>query len=86
MYGVAVPAGFINLLRSQEEFFPTPANQGSDFARIVSSGQFKRIYGLLEKTEGTVVFGGAKQCEEATKYIAPTLVADCKETDSLMSE
>jgi hypothetical protein len=71
---------------SQAEFFPTAPHETPDFARIVSPGHFNRIRGLLEKTEGTVVFGGADQCQEAIKYIAPSLVADCSGDDSLMSE
>ena len=53
-------------------------------AKMVSAGAFKRVYSLLERTKGTVVFGG--QTDEATKAIAPTVVKDCTFEDSLMSE
>jgi acyl-CoA reductase-like NAD-dependent aldehyde dehydrogenase len=50
----------------------------------VTPQAFKRVKGLLDNTKGKVVLGG--QTDEATKYIAPTVVKDVSGDDSLMSE
>ncbi len=52
--------------------------------KMINEQAFKRVSGLLEKTRGTVVFGG--QMDEATKAIAPTIVKDVSFDDPLMSE
>jgi aldehyde dehydrogenase (NAD+) len=44
------------------------------------------VTSLLEKSEGHVIFGGLQDAIEAEKYVPPTLVADVKFEDSLMSE
>jgi len=61
-----------------------PVDAPGNFARLATPQAFARIKGLLDRTEGTVVVGG--QTDEATKFIAPTIVADVKPGDSLMSE
>ncbi|KNZ72494.1 Aldehyde dehydrogenase family 3 member B1 [Termitomyces sp. J132] len=69
-----------------KSFYPESA-QPSDpdtFSRIVTPQAWKRIKGLIDNTKGTVVVGG--EMDEATKFIAPTIVRDVKADDSLMSE
>ncbi|KAJ7137785.1 aldehyde dehydrogenase [Mycena epipterygia] len=62
-------------------FFPdTPQN----ITKLITHQAFKRVNALLQATEGTIVCGG--DTNEAKKFIAPTIVKDVKETDSLMSE
>jgi aldehyde dehydrogenase (NAD+)/aldehyde dehydrogenase (NAD(P)+) len=43
-----------------------------------------RIKGLLDRTEGEIVYGGSTNAE--TKFIEPTLVTGVKGNDSLMGE
>ena len=43
-----------------------------------------RIKGLLDETKGTIVLGGGADVEN--RYIAPTVVANVREDDSLLSE
>jgi aldehyde dehydrogenase (NAD+)/aldehyde dehydrogenase (NAD(P)+) len=51
---------------------------------MITPQAFNRIKGLLDNTKGTIVFGG--EMDEATKFIAPTVVRDVPTDDSLMSE
>jgi aldehyde dehydrogenase (NAD+)/aldehyde dehydrogenase (NAD(P)+) len=51
---------------------------------MVHQAAFKRVHGLVQNTKGTIVVGG--EADEATKFIAPTIVKDVKPDDSLMSE
>jgi len=53
-------------------------------SKMVNQPAFKRVNGLLQTTKGTIVCGG--DSDEATKYIAPTIVRDVKIDDSLMTE
>ncbi len=45
---------------------------------------FTRIKALLDATKGEVALGG--ETDSATNYIAPTVVRDVREGDSLLSE
>jgi aldehyde dehydrogenase (NAD+) len=74
------------ILYSNEEFFPSGALSSPDFARIVNSHHVKRIQGLIARTQGTVVFGSAEECDAEKRFVPPTLVSDVKKADSLMSE
>ncbi|KAH7928569.1 aldehyde dehydrogenase [Leucogyrophana mollusca] len=76
---------FVDALKAAHaEFYPKGALNSSDISTIISAGHFSRIKGLLDKTEGEIVFGG--ETDESRKFIAPTVVKGVKETDSLMSE
>jgi hypothetical protein len=74
------------ILYSNEEFFPNGALSSPDFARIVSSRHAGRVQDLIAQTHGTVVFGGADECDVEKRFVPPTLVRDVKREDSLMSE
>lgn len=69
-----------------EVFYPefNKPSSASAFSKMVTPQAFKRVKGLLDKTKGKVVIGG--ETDEATKYIAPTVVSDVPLDDSLMSE
>ena len=72
---------------SYEEFYPDPDKRSSvpgAFSRIITSQATTRVAGLLERTKGTIVFGG--EVDKESKYIAPTVVKDVGPEDSLMSE
>ncbi|KAG6909490.1 hypothetical protein DXG01_017212 [Tephrocybe rancida] len=78
---------FVEALKTaHESFYPESAGPSSPgaFSRIVTPQAWKRIKGLLDNTKGNLVFGG--ETDEATKFIAPTVVKDVKPDDSLMSE
>lgn len=78
---------FVAALKSTyESFYPGPEGPSAPeaYSRIITPQAFRRIKGLLDNTKGSVVFGG--ETDEASKFIAPTLVRDVKGDDSLMSE
>jgi len=79
---------FVEALKeTYEEFYPDPDKRSSAqgaFSRIITPQATARIAGLLERTKGTIVFGG--EIDKANKYIAPTAVKDVGPGDSLMSE
>jgi aldehyde dehydrogenase (NAD+)/aldehyde dehydrogenase (NAD(P)+) len=43
---------------------------------------YRRVVGMLESTKGTIVCGG--ETDEATRYIAPTVIVDVSPDDKLM--
>ncbi|KAH7887098.1 Aldehyde/histidinol dehydrogenase [Phlebopus sp. FC_14] len=67
-----------------DEFYPSGPLQSDDFCHIVNVSHFRRIKGLLDKTGGTIAFGG--ETDESKLFIAPTVVKGVKAGDSLMSE
>ncbi|KAF8838789.1 NAD-dependent aldehyde dehydrogenase [Paxillus ammoniavirescens] len=67
-----------------DEFYPSGSVASPDLGRIVNKSHFDRIKGLLDKTCGTIAFGG--QTDESRLFIAPTVVGGVKGDDSLMSE
>ncbi|THH11556.1 hypothetical protein EW145_g586 [Phellinidium pouzarii] len=69
---------------ASNSFFPEGALESASYARIGSEMHFKRIKALLEGTRGVVVSGG--ETDEAQFFIAPTVVRDVPQDDSLMSE
>ena len=71
---------------SHASFYPEAKSASSPgaFSRMITPQAFKRVKGLLDNTKGTIVFGG--ETDEATKFIAPTVVKDVHPDDSLMSE
>ncbi|KAG6900272.1 hypothetical protein C0993_000460 [Termitomyces sp. T159_Od127] len=78
---------FVDALKAaHKSFYPESAqpSKSDTFSRIVTPQAWKRIKGLLDNTEGVVVLGG--ESDEATKFVAPTVVRDIKAEDSLMSE
>jgi len=76
---------FVNALKEvSEQFYPKSASEPGAYSRLVTPQAFKRVKGLLDNTKGKVVFGG--DTDEATKFIAPTVVKDVSVDDSLMSE
>ncbi|XP_033826495.1 aldehyde dehydrogenase family 3 member B1 [Periophthalmus magnuspinnatus] len=66
------------------EFYGEKPQECPDLARIVSPKHWTRIMGLLGKSKGKVVLGG--ESDEDSKYIAPTVLVDVPEDDSLMQE
>jgi aldehyde dehydrogenase (NAD+) len=56
------------------------------FGRIINSNHVRRINGLLSKTTGTVVAGGADAVDPDAHYFPPTLVKDVKMGEPLLTE
>jgi aldehyde dehydrogenase (NAD+) len=70
--------------KAAEQFWPKGSNGSTkDYARIVNEGHWKRLASVLEGTKGNIVVGG--ETDQATKYIAPTVVANCNGDDPLMA-
>lgn len=67
-----------------DEFYPDGAVQSPDLSHIISKPHFDRIKGLLDRTSGTIAFGG--ETDESRLFIAPTVIKGVKGDDSLMSE
>ncbi|KAH9060602.1 NAD-aldehyde dehydrogenase [Lactarius vividus] len=67
-----------------KDFYPEGAESSDSFCRIISLSHFARIKGLLDRTEGQIVYGGSTN--EETKFIEPTLVIGVNGDDSLMRE
>ncbi|KAH9048420.1 NAD-aldehyde dehydrogenase [Lactarius hengduanensis] len=67
-----------------KDFYPEGAESSDSFCRIISASHFARIKGLLDRTEGQIVYGGSTN--EETKFIEPTLVTGVNGDDSLMRE
>ncbi|OCH93073.1 NAD-aldehyde dehydrogenase [Obba rivulosa] len=68
-----------------DKFYPNTDPVRSDsYARIVSPQHTQRIKRLIDETRGEVVVGGQADVEQ--RYIAPTIVKNVPEDDSLMSE
>jgi aldehyde dehydrogenase (NAD+) len=74
------------LKAAHAEFFPDGPAKSQDYARLVSSRHARRITDLLARTQGTIVVGGAAECDVDQRYIPPTIVRDVEKGDSLMSE
>lgn len=55
-----------------------------DFAKIATPNHWKRLTSMLEKTKGTIITGG--NIDEKTRFIAPTVVANVPDHDSLMED
>jgi aldehyde dehydrogenase (NAD+) len=66
------------------DFYPDGAESSDSYSRIVSPSHFTRIKGLLDRTEGKIVYGGSTNPQ--TKFIEPTIVTGVKGNDSLMGE
>ncbi|KAF9557043.1 NAD-dependent aldehyde dehydrogenase [Agrocybe pediades] len=79
---------FVNALKEvYEEFYPDAEKRAGvpgAYTRLVTPQATERVAGMLEKTKGTVVFGG--DIDRSDKFIAPTVVKDVKHDDSLMSD
>ncbi|KAJ7598905.1 NAD-aldehyde dehydrogenase [Mycena floridula] len=76
---------FVQALKTaHDSFYPDSVSAPGNYSRLVSPQAFTRVSGLLKETKGSIVFGG--ETDEATKYIAPTIVKDVTFEDSLMSD
>ncbi|KAF5373695.1 hypothetical protein D9758_000769 [Tetrapyrgos nigripes] len=76
---------FVKALKEvYDEFYPDGPGAPGAMSRLVTPQAFNRVNTLLKNTNGTVVIGG--ETDEASKFIAPTVVKDVKPDDSLMSE
>lgn len=72
------------LCKAYDTFYPEgPANSES-ISRVVTTGAFDRLKGLLERTQGTVVKGGLGEANREGRFIPPTIVKDVKAGDALL--
>jgi acyl-CoA reductase-like NAD-dependent aldehyde dehydrogenase len=67
-----------------EEFYPEGARKSDSFGRLISPTAWKRVKGLLDGTNGTVVVGGGS--DEADLFIEPTVLKDVKLDDITMDD
>ncbi|KAJ8473063.1 hypothetical protein ONZ51_g8114 [Trametes cubensis] len=74
---------FVEALKDvYRSFYPHGPKDSDSFCRIVSEAHTARIKDLIDRTRGTVVFGG--DADVAERYVAPTLVKDVRPDDPLM--
>ncbi|RPA98582.1 aldehyde dehydrogenase [Choiromyces venosus 120613-1] len=71
-------------IQTLKKFFPEGASKSPDLARIVNKRHYHRITELLNKTKGTILYGGER--DESKLFIEPTLVKITSTEDSLLSE
>ncbi|KAJ7197880.1 NAD-aldehyde dehydrogenase [Mycena rebaudengoi] len=77
----ALKVAYANFYPETTAAVPTPPQW---LTKMINEPAFKRVTSLLQNSKGTIVCGG--QVDEATKFIAPTIVKDVQADDSLMSE
>ncbi|XP_070204918.1 aldehyde dehydrogenase family 3 member B1-like isoform X2 [Littorina saxatilis] len=65
-----------------KEFFGENPKTSDSYGRIINERHFQRVKKLMEGA--TVAVGG--EVDEGEKYIAPTVLRDCKLTDIVMQE
>ncbi|XP_074045343.1 aldehyde dehydrogenase, dimeric NADP-preferring [Macrotis lagotis] len=65
-----------------KEFYGDDAKNSPDYGRIISSRHFKRVMGLIEGQK--VAYGG--NGDEASCYIAPTILTDVDPRSKVMQE
>ncbi|MCO5312960.1 MAG: aldehyde dehydrogenase family protein [Microthrixaceae bacterium] len=65
-------------------FFGADPKQSSDLGRIISPRHLDRLVGLVSGGGGTTVVGGDH--DQATKYLAPTVIVDPDLESNLMTE
>jgi len=74
---------FVELVRRFVfDFYGQDPKASPDFARIVNSGHFDRLVGLLDS--GTAAVGG--EHDAATRYISPTVLRDVLPESPVMQE
>ncbi|CAE6527715.1 unnamed protein product [Rhizoctonia solani] len=72
------------LQAAYKEFYPQGAKSSDSYARIVSTGHWDRVKGMLDGTNGKIVLGGGADADRESKFIAPTVVKDVDTEDTLM--
>lgn len=71
-------------IQAINKFLPNGTKDDHNYARIVNERHFKRITGLLERSKGSIVYGGKSDITE--NWIEPTLVKVDSLEDSLLGE
>lgn len=66
-----------------EEWYGENLQGNPDIPRIVNEKHFNRLKGLLESTNGTLVFGG--KCDINDLWIEPTIIGNRKNCESNMN-
>ena len=71
-------------MKAQLDAFSLEGALNSDFfGRIVCTAHYSRIKGLLDRTQGQIVFGGNVDNKNGFE---PTVVRDVRDGDSLLEE
>ena len=70
------------LAKAYDAFYPEGPATGASISRLISGRTLNRPKGMLDKTSGSIVRGG--ETDEASRYMAPTIVRDVRLDDSLM--
>lgn len=66
--------------------FGSDPKSNPNFGRIINAGHVKRIGGLLDKTRGEIVAGGAETVDPGSNYFPPTLVQNVSMGEPLLTE
>lgn len=70
--------------KSLLEFYGPSAEASHSYGRIVNKNHFQRLKRMLDNTKGEVIHGG--DTLEDDLYLAPTLVSNVQEGDSLLED
>jgi aldehyde dehydrogenase (NAD+) len=74
---------FLSLISEEiRSFYGDNPEKSMDFARVISSGNVKRLSGLFGS--GQIVTGGITDAEK--RYVAPTIIKDIKPDDPIMKD
>ena len=79
-----LPAFLSELEIALQTFYPNGAKSSPDYGRIVNARSFHRIKSMLDSTDGKILFGG--ETDEATLFIAPTVIQVSSVHDSLIKD
>ncbi|UTT88477.1 hypothetical protein NDA17_007733 [Ustilago hordei] len=74
------------LKKAYKSFYPDlegGVDNSESYARIINAGHWKRLSVMLSGTKGNVVLGG--QGDAKSKFMPPTIIADVKTDDPVMS-
>ncbi|KAI0634448.1 NAD-dependent aldehyde dehydrogenase [Trametes polyzona] len=72
------------LLEVYRSFYPEGPEKSDSLTRIISERQAARIKDMIDRTRGKIVAGG--NADVPNRYVAPTIVKDVPEDDSLMED
>ena len=85
MVDATVEEEFVKELKTAiSEIYPNISKDFEDFAHIPTDRLFQRLVGLIKSTNGQVVVGG--DCDEESRFIAPTVVTGVTVNDPLMQD
>ena len=80
-----LPAVLEEFKKAYKDFYPNGSRDSPDYGRIVTDKAFQRLKGMLDNSQGKIIFGGT--LNEKERYIEQTLVqVDSLEDSMIVNE